>query len=170
MGKGRSLAGLVVTALMLYSVYLILSGGFKPVDLVFGAVSAAAVAALTADLLVSESSKLSPRRLAYLIAYLVKYFLIYEVKAHVDVARRALSPSMPLKPGIVEVPHNLRSDFAVLMLANSITNTPGTVTVAVDERGRRLYVHWIYVRSVKPEECRELITKEFERFARKVFD
>jgi len=168
--SGARFWGFAATALMMYAIYLILSGGFKPVDLIFGAASALIAAWLCAGLLIRDSSKLRFGRLAALIKYLVRYFLIYEVRAHYEVAKAALSPSMPIRPGIVEVPYRLRSEYAVLMLANSITNTPGTVTVAVDEGGGKLYVHWIRVEDTDPEVCRELISAEFEEFARRVFD
>ncbi len=161
---------LALTAVMLYGVYLALAGSLSPTDLVFGAVSAVIAAAITYDLLVENPGKLSVSRLATLLKYLVRYFLVDEVKAHIDVARRALSPSLPINPGFVEVPYDLNSEFAVLTVANSVTNTPGTVTVAVDEERRRLYIHWIDVRVTEPEKCRDAITRRFEEYARRVFD
>ncbi len=160
----------VVTALLLFAIYLMLAGSLSSTDLIFGAAAAACVSAIVCGVLVRDPGKLSPTRLAYLIKYMLKYFLVYEVKAHVDVARKALSPSLPINPGFVEVPYDLRSEYAVLTVANSVTNTPGTVTVAVDEKGKKLYIHWIDVEAVDPRRCRELITREFEEYARKIFD
>ncbi len=168
--RGSGLRAFAVLAIVMYGLYLALAGSTSPTDLLFGAVASVIAAWLVKDLLVSEARKLSVVRAAYLVKYLVKYFLVDEVRAHLDVARRALSPSMPLNPGFVEVPYDLRSEYAVLMVANSVTNTPGTVTVAVDEEGRRMYIHWIDVKAVEPEACRNAITKWFEENARKVFD
>lgn len=169
-GGGRSLRAFALLALALYGIYLALAGSVSPTDLIFGAFAAAVTAWVVSDLLVSQPRKLSVVRLAHLIKYLIKYFLVDEVRAHLDVARRALSPSMPLNPGFVEVPYDLESEYAVLMVANSVTNTPGTVTVAVDEGRKRMYIHWIDVKALEPEACRDAITRWFEENARKVFD
>jgi len=166
-GKAKAF---IITALLLFAIYLMLAGTLSVTDVVFGVLAAACVSALTYDILVKDPGKLSLSRLAYLIKYALKYFIIYEVRAHLDVARRALSPSLPINPGFVEVPYDLRSEYGVLLVANSVTNTPGTVTVAVDEENRKLFIHWIDVSALDPERCRELITKEFEEYARKIFE
>jgi multicomponent Na+:H+ antiporter subunit E len=103
------------------------------------------------------------------------YFLLYlavlaleVVKANVDVAYRILHPEMPIRPGIVTVRTNLKQDMAKLMLANSITLTPGTFTV--DVIGDRLLVHWIYVKSEKPEEATKRIGEKFEKYLSAIFE
>ncbi|MFW5974873.1 MAG: Na+/H+ antiporter subunit E, partial [Bacteroidota bacterium] len=66
---------------------------------------------------------------------------IWEVlKADFDVAYRVIHPAMPIKPGIVKVPLEVKSEIARTMLANSITMTPGTITV--DIIGDDIFVHW----------------------------
>ena len=64
-------------------------------------------------------------------------------------AYRVLNPYLPIKPGIVRIKTSLTSEFAKTILANSITLTPGTLTVEVD--GEDFYVHWINVSSDNPE-------------------
>ncbi len=168
--RGSRVKAFLITVALLFIVYLILAGSVSPTDVLFGAMSAVIVAALVWGMLVKDPGKLSVVRVAYLVKYLLRYFFVHEVRAHLDVARRALSPSLPINPGFVEVPYDLRSEYAVLTVANSVTNTPGTVTVAVDEFRRRMYIHWIDVKDVDPEVCREMITEEFEEYARKIFD
>lgn len=63
--------------------------------------------------------------------------------ANLDVAWRVLSPSMPIKPDVVEVPLRVESDLAVTTIANSITLTPGTLTMDYDRDRNMLYVHGI---------------------------
>jgi multicomponent Na+:H+ antiporter subunit E len=63
------------------------------------------------------------------------------VVANFDVARRVVSPSLPIRPAVVEVRTGLRSALGRMLLANSITLTPGTLTIDVE--GDRLLVHWI---------------------------
>ena len=89
------------------------------------------------------------------------------IKANIDVARRVINPSLPINPGIVAIKTNLKSDQAKLFLANSITLTPGTLTVdIVDDT---LYIHWIDVESEKPREQKEKISAKFEKLLKGVF-
>jgi multicomponent Na+:H+ antiporter subunit E len=90
------------------------------------------------------------------------------IKANFDVAYRVLHPAMPIKPGIVKVKLELKSEFARTMLANSITMTPGTISVdLVDDI---LFVHWIYVRSEDPEVYSRKIAGKFEKYIKKIFE
>lgn len=64
------------------------------------------------------------------------------VLANLDVVYRVIHPKMPINPRIIEFDSGLESDFALTTLANSITLTPGTVTINIDNDGRFL-VHAI---------------------------
>jgi len=52
-----------------------------------------------------------------------------------------LAPSMPIDPDVIEVPLRVESDLAVTTIANSITLTPGTLTMDYDPERNALYVH-----------------------------
>ena len=110
---------------------------------------------------------IQPVRYFWLLVYLV-IFTWECIKANFDVAYRVLHPAMPIKPGIVKVHLELKSDFARTMLANSITMTPGTISV--DIIGDVLYVHWIYVRSEDPEVYSRKIAGKFEKYIKKIFE
>lgn len=67
-------------------------------------------------------------------------WLIKEIiKSNIDVTRIVLSPNMKLKRNLIEIGANQRSDLGRVILANSITLTPGTVSVRMD--GDRILVH-----------------------------
>ena len=158
-------------AVLAFLTYIVFTGSVTGYDLVTGLLVAGIVGWLTAELMVQKPAKLiSAGRFAWLLAYSLAYFLYYEVRAHLDVMRRILSPSMPINPGIVRVPYEVRTDYAMTAVANSITNTPGTVVVDLDPEGRSYFVHWIDIKAVDPEECREQISLPFERFLKRVFD
>ena len=91
----------------------------------------------------------TPRAFIYGIGY-VFYFLWELVKANLDVAFRVLHPSLPIEPGVVKVKTRLKTRLGRLLLANSITLTPGTITMEVD--GEDFYVHWIKVQGVHDKE------------------
>jgi len=105
-------------------------------------------------------ANLAPRRIVRALFYIPIFF--YECfKANIDVAYRVIHPKMPINPGIVAIKTTLKSDLGKLLLANSITLTPGTLTV--DICGDYLFIHWINVKSVDVEEATRLIAGRFEK-------
>jgi len=115
-------------------------------------------------------SVLLPRRLIFFL-WFIPVFAWEMIKANVDLACRTLHPRLPINPGIVKIPTDIKSDLGVTMLANSITLTPGTITVDVDARddGNMLYIHWINVASKNQEEARQKIDGVFEGLIRRIF-
>ncbi|WP_458206366.1 Na+/H+ antiporter subunit E [Haladaptatus sp. NG-SE-30] len=84
----------------------------------------------------------------YALIY-VAVFLKELLTANIDVAYRVLAPGMPIKPGVVVVPLRVQTDAAITTIANSITLTPGTLTMDYDEETNTLYVHSIDARDPK---------------------
>jgi multicomponent Na+:H+ antiporter subunit E len=77
----------------------------------------------------------------YILMYLGNFFIAL-LRANLDLAARVLAPSLPINPALVEINTKLKSPLGKLLLANTITLTPGTLTVdVVDDR---LLVHWVY--------------------------
>lgn len=124
-----------------FLLWLLLTGTLHPQEVVAG-LAVALLATLVAGprLGILGGLRLSPAAPVYVLRYLV-HFLIALVKANLDMARRVLSPSLPLNPAVVEVRTGLRSDLGRLLLANSITLTPGTLSVDVQDE--RILVHWV---------------------------
>lgn len=135
-----------------------------------GILVAAFVAFMTGDLFVKRPYVFRhPSRYLWFIYYLPVF--IWEcVKANIDVAYRVTHPARPINPGIVKVKTTLKSDTALTFLANSITLTPGTLTVDIDEQGGFLYVHWIDVKQQDIQKATELIVERFERILRRIFE
>ena len=108
----------------------------------------------------------TPKALIWGIAYLF-VFLVELVKSNLDVAFRVLHPRLPIHPGIVKVRTKLTSPMGRLALANSITLTPGTITVETKEE--YFYVHWIDVRARNIEETSQNIVSKFEKYLEVIF-
>ncbi|MCK5170542.1 MAG: Na+/H+ antiporter subunit E, partial [Bacteroidales bacterium] len=107
------------------------------------------------------------QRYFWLIIYL--FIFTWEcIKANFYVAYLVLHPAMPIKPGIVKVKLGLKTNIAKTMLANSITMTPGTISVDIIDD--YIYVHWIYVSSEDPEEYSQKISGRFEKYIKKIFE
>jgi len=90
------------------------------------------------------------------------YFFKELVKANFKLALIVLSPSLPINPGIVKVRTKLKSRMGRLMLANSITLTPGTLTMELD--GEWLYVHCVTVQSTDIEQATAQIVAGYESY------
>lgn len=115
----------------------------------------------------------NPHMFTHLHRYLwfLCYILIFAwecVKANFDVALRVVHPKVPLNPGIVKVKTELTSNVALTFLANSITLTPGTLTVDIDKDKKVLFIHWIDV-SRKEKQTRRIVER-FERILRRIFE
>ena len=85
-----------------------------------------------------------------------------------DVAVRVLKPSLPIRPGIVEVKTGMQSQLGKLLLSNSITLTPGTLTL--DVQGDRMFIHWIDVKGDDIDSSTAAIVSVFERTLKEVVE
>ncbi len=109
---------------------------------------------------------LSIKRIVFFFVYLGVLFKEI-IKANVDVAYRIIHPKMPIKPGIVVIKTSLKQDIAKMILANSITLTPGTFTLdIVDDT---FLIHWINVKTENVEEATKMIGERFEKYLRIIF-
>ncbi len=137
--------------------------------MVAGLIASAIVAVLFHEMLPKEHHIFfSPIRIFWLLAY-APVFIYFLIKANLDVVYRALHPKMPIRPGIVKIKTNLKTDSAITALANSITLTPGTMTMDVTDDGY-LYIHWINVQSDDVEQATRIISETFEWFIKRIFE
>lgn len=89
-------------------------------------------------------------------------FLYELIKANLQVAYLALHPKMPIRPGIIALEIRHRSPLGTTLLANSITLTPGTLTMDVSEDGQTLYIHTLDISH--PDDVREGIRRGLEDY------
>ena len=135
-----------------------------------GIIASAFVAYMTGDFFVKRAHLFThPTRYLWFLYY-VPIFAWECFKANIDVAFRVIHPNLPIHPGIVKVKTALKSDTALTFLANSITLTPGTLTVDIDEEKGVLYVHWIEVKDKSTEKATKLIVERFERILKRIFE
>jgi multicomponent Na+:H+ antiporter subunit E len=155
----------VTTAAIVYLVWLLLVGTLDRQEALAGLAIAGITAYVSGPYLaVLDGLRLSPALPWHLLRYLA-VFLHALLLANVDMARRVLSPRLPIQPDLVEITTGLESRLGKLILANSITLTPGTLTV--DVVGNRLYVHWIDTTpGSDTRHATEAIAARFERYLR----
>jgi multicomponent Na+:H+ antiporter subunit E len=151
-----------------FALWMLLFWSLDPWVIGTGAFLALVVGTLLADVYPDGFEKvLDPRRWLFFLLYL-PYFLYYCIRANVDVMLRVVHPDVPIRPGIVKVTTTLTSDMAKTFLANSITLTPGTLTIDID--GQDLYVHWINIHTDDAAARTAEICGRFEPLLRRIFE
>ena len=164
----KNLKGLIIFLIVTALTWLLLTGTFSKDELLIGGFSVVLIAVLFygySDL--SRGIKITPKIILFYPLYLL-VFLKELIKANIDVALRVINPALPINPGIVEVKTNLKSPLSKLILANSITLTPGTLTVDVKED--TLFIHWIDVKGKDVESATKEISSRFEKILKEIVE
>lgn len=156
-----NMRGFILTFALVFLAWISLTMSFSQQELVLGFAVSLAITLIADRFMDPERPEmmLNPRRWDNIIAYLA--VLIYaEIASHIDVMKRVFTGR--LNPAIVEIETKLKSNESRMILANSITMTPGTLTVRAG--GKRLYVHTIAY------ESRKRIGEMFERYWGRVME
>lgn len=148
-------------------VWIMFTSTFASQELVVGAVVTMFISMMSISTFTCCTLKiLSPVRMFWMVYYLF-HFIVALIKANLDVARRVINPALPINPGVVKFKTKLTTNYSKMVLANSITLTPGTLTV--DVIGDTFYIHWIDVTTTDPEEAFTEIAESFEKILLKIF-
>lgn len=159
MRSARAMATLFAT---LFLFWVLLNGSVAADILIVGAVAAFIIAFIFRDgLAVFSEFKATPRAFGMALLY-IPYFFKELVKSNLHIARVVLSPSLPISPAIVKVRTRLKSPMGRLLLANSITLTPGTLTVELE--GEWLYIHWVNAEVTDINAATASIVAGFEKY------
>jgi multicomponent Na+:H+ antiporter subunit E len=112
------------------------------------------------------------RRIVAGPSYLTKVFQVVElclfmvwelILANLRVAHDVLTPKYYMKPGVIGIPLDAKSDLEITLLANLITLTPGTLSLDVSTDRRMLYIHIMYIDAEDLDEVRHKIKHGYER-------
>ncbi|AHL23495.1 MULTISPECIES: monovalent cation/H+ antiporter subunit E [Thermococcus] len=162
----------IVAFVFAYITWLVLTAGtngllWSTQELIAGLIFAGIVAYATKDIVGEESTRfLNPIRWLEWIAYVPVLFWGM-VKANFHVAYLVITGK--IRPGIVKVPVELEKDAQYTILANSITLTPGTLTIDACPKEKALYVHWIDIpEGLERPESSEPVAGPFEKWARRL--
>lgn len=104
----------------------------------------------------------NPIRWGIMLVYSIPLF-IEMAKANLDVAYRIITGK--IEPAIVKIEPDLETDLGLTFLANSITLTPGTLTVDIDDEESVMYIHWIKVGDDPTENIAGRFVRWIRRFA-----
>lgn len=151
---------ILFATLMLF--WLMLVNSLAPDTLLIGALVSLIIALLYRDgLSFFTEFRWTPEAIVAGVAYYA-YFFRQLVRSNLRLAAIVVDPALPIEPGILKVRTGLESRMGRLMLANSITLTPGTLTVEVD--GEWLYVHCVTLGETDTESATREIAAGFERY------
>ena len=142
--------------LILFAAWLLMSGIMIPLVLVLGILSCAAVVAVAMRMDMVDHEAV-PVHLGLSALFYWPWLLWEIVKANVDVARRVLVPSAGISPTMTLVRATQKSDLGLVVFANSITLTPGTISIDVETGGR------VLVHALSREGARGLESGEMDR-------
>ncbi len=157
-----------ISSFLIIWITWILLTGININELIVGFIVSALLSYVISNLIDYEFSFNSiPKIIKFLVVY-IPVFLFELIKANLDVAYRVLSPSMPINPGFVRIPTKIKSEYGRLTLANSITLTPGTLTVDVSEDS--VYIHWIDVKGNNNEDYQKNVSASFEKILGGIFN
>ena len=151
----------VLTALIMFAFWIFLSGKFSLILLLSGLISSLLVSYMSNDLLIGNGDiKLGFIRTIRFIRFL-PWLLWQIVLANIDLAIRTLHPKMPINPMLINFKNNLKTDLGMVILANSITLTPGTVTIDVNENEFLVHV-------ISEKAAQSLISGEMQARVKKI--
>lgn len=142
-----------VLAVALIATWLTLSGYFKPMLLILGGISIVLVLAMSARMKITDSETAPYITIPQTLVYFVWLF-IEIVKANVQVVKAVLKPDMEVSPTLTKIPLSQKQDISKVMFANSITLTPGTVSVLMEED--HILVHALLNEMSAPEDFTEM--------------
>jgi multicomponent Na+:H+ antiporter subunit E len=141
----------------LMAVWLLLSGHFNATLITYGVLSCIGVVALMAHLEILDHEAL-PAHLGFRLFLYIPWLLKEVVVSNIAVAKVILTPSLPIHPRILRIKASQKTQVGQVMYANSITLTPGTVTL--DVRDGNFIVH-----ALTDDSAEGLLSGEMDRRA-----
>ncbi len=151
---------LLFWTILLFALWMVLTANFQIFNILVGIGVSFSIALLYTKLFTHKTFEfISPVWFLVYLYVLLKNLII----SNIQISKRILRPDMKLSPAIVAVKTNLESDWKKLLLANSITLTPGTLTL--DIKDDMLFIHVI---EYDKDSNKENITKEFEDIIAKI--
>ena len=138
--NNKSLSGFLVTFIALLGFWLLLSGYYDIGHVVMGVIASLIISYITHDLFIRRENLDGFFTELFRFFTYIFWHLVQIIKANIDVAKIVLNPKLPISPKIVKHNPDLEDELAITIFGNSITLTPGTLTVSVSEE-KDMYIH-----------------------------
>ena len=147
----RFYRNLFYRTLFFFIVWLVLSEAFDQFHMGLGILSAFGIAWLNTDR-TAKRLAIPPIKVVWYLPWLV----VQVVKSGIHLSSLILSPSLPIAPKFFSYRSEMREESGIVLLANSITLTPGTITVEANEQ--ELVVH-----AIDDESATDILNHRFEK-------
>ncbi|ASJ10574.1 cation:proton antiporter [Thermococcus sp. P6] len=166
---------IVLTWIALFSFWIIISANTVLENLIVGGVATFTISLFMYGMLTDDIRRSGHivEKILYIALFVIPQYVFIMafrlIESNFKVAKHAIL--MDINPGIVKIKTDLHSDTGITILANSITLTPGTLTLDVDKKlgETYLYVHWIDVETLNREKAGEKIKGDIEGWLKKIF-
>lgn len=135
----------LITLLALTLTYVAVTGHFEAGNIGVGLILAGVATALLRPRQHRPQLTRMPAALWALAVY-VAILVVDVIRSGMQVARIVLSPSLPIRPGIVAIPSECESELATALSAHAISITPGELVVEIDSQGV-MYTHCLDARA-----------------------
>jgi multicomponent Na+:H+ antiporter subunit E len=159
-------SAIAATFLVCFVFWVVLDFSFKLEELLAGAIVSLLVALFSARFFIHEDARwfFNAAHFFAMVKFWFCTFIREMINANISMAKICFGGCKNINPGIVKIPTEMKSDYGLAALCNSITLTPGTITMeATEEDGQTyLYVHWIDVKETDPEKAGEAIKGALE--------
>ncbi|WP_130837895.1 Na+/H+ antiporter subunit E [Lachnoclostridium sp. Marseille-P6806] len=172
----KKISAWISTFVFCYLFWMLLVWSAEPRELVLGVLVSAGAALFAGRFLIHSRAfyLFHPVRLILLAVYVGVIFLWEVIKANIAMVKLVFSPKLSYRAGIIRIPgsDDIRSEYGLAMVSNSITLTPGTITLnaAADEEGHNYYyVHWIDVETTDRNRAGEMIKGRMERWIGRIW-
>ncbi len=142
-------------SILLFAIWLIWSGHYTPLLLAFGVLSCLLVVFISHRMRIIDLEGHPIHLLTGLPSYAL-WLAWALVQSNIDIARLVLNPRLPIAPRMIRVKASQKTHLGQAIYANSITLTPGTVTVDIEDGV-------IEVHALTEESARELLDGEMDR-------
>ncbi len=162
----------IVLNIVLAIIWCLLQQKFDLPEFVIGSVFGAGIIYLHRTVLDDQKAErriLSLKEYVVIVAKWLRYlfvFLFEVVKANVDVVKIVLSPTLEMRPGIIAYKMDVKTDAGITLLANSITLTPGTLSVDISEDKKTLYIHALHIEDAGV--LKESIRNSLEKYTKEL--
>ena len=157
----------IITAGALFAIWLLFTASFEAFSLITGIAGSVLIAVLTYGVFIPQHQAnlrfILPQSFFLLIYLFVMVFFLYQSSIRMLGAVFTGKAS----PRIVHFHTHLRSDLARMVLANSITLTPGTITLDLNDD--HLTVHWFFCNTTHAKAAGETVKGRMERHIKKIW-
>ncbi len=137
----------LITTIVMFSFWILLSGEFTFILITSGVIASLIVAYLSHDIFIGKADLKTETGRVFKFTKYVPWLLWQVIVSNVEIAYLVLSPKLLVDPQLVRFKPDVRTDLGIVTLANSITLTPGTVTI--DANREEFVIHAIWQKSAE---------------------